>query len=107
MTIKIFRNSLSRLRLDINELGVNNCFQPESVNQTCPFCPNVQGGEFHLSFNCPVYADIRYKYLRQFIVRDVELSFNSSFKNASIDASRKGAMFTLYALKHNEELLTS
>ena len=100
ITIKKFRDTLIRLRLGINELGVNKRFQPESVNKTCPLCPNVLEHEFHLLFSCPVYADMRHKYLRQFIVHDVELSLNSLLKNASIDSSRKIPMFPFYALKH-------
>ena len=80
ITIKKFRDIIIRLRLGIYELGVNKRFQPESVNKTCPLRSNVLEDVFHLLFNCPVYADIRYKYLRQFIVHDVELSFNSLFK---------------------------
>ena len=91
ITIKKFRDTLIRLRLGINELGVNKRLQPESVNKTCPLCPNVLEHEFHLLFSCPVYADMRHKYLRQFIVHDVELSFNSLFENASINASRNVA----------------
>ena len=87
--------------------GVNKRFQPESVNKTCPLCPNVLEDDFHLLFSCPVYADIRHKYLRRFIVHDVELSFNSLFQNASIDASRQISMFTIYAVKHGEKLLAS
>ena len=87
--------------------GVNKRFQPESVNKTCPLCPNVLEDDFHLLFSCPVYADIRHKYLRQFLVHDVELSFNSLFKSAGIDASRKVAMFTFHSLKHREKLSAS
>ena len=105
--IKKFRDTLNRLRLGINEVGVNKRFQPESVNKTCPLCPNVLEDETHLLFNCPVYANIRLKYLRQFIVHDVEPSFDPLFKNAGIDASRKVAMFTFYALKDREKLLAS
>ena len=74
ITNKKFRESIIRLRLGINELGVNKRFQLESANKTFPFCPNVLEDEFHLLFNCPVYADIRHKYLRQFIIHDVENS---------------------------------
>ena len=97
ITIKKFRESIIRLRLGINELGINKRFQPESVNKTCPFCPNVLEDEFHLLFNCPVYANTRNKCLRQFSAHEAELSFNSLFQNASIDASRNVAMFTFYA----------
>ena len=88
-------------------ISINKHFQPESVNKTCPFCPNVPEDKFHLLFNCPLYADIRHKYLRQFIVQDVELSLNSLFKKTSIVTSRKVAMFTFRAIKHREELLAS
>ena len=74
ITIKKLRNVLIRQRLGINELGITKRFKPESVNKTCPFCPDVLEDEFHLLFTCPVYADIRHKYLRQFVVHDVELS---------------------------------
>ena len=107
ITIKKLRNVLIRQRLGINELGITKRFKPESVNKTCPFCPDVLEDEFHLLFSCPVYADVQRKYLRQFIVQDVELSLNSLFKKASIVTSRKVAMFTFYALKHREELLAS
>ena len=100
ITIKKFRDTLIRLRLGINELGVNKRFQLESMNKTCPLCPNVLEDETHLLFNCPVYANVRLKYLGQFIVHDVELSLNSLLKNASIDSSRKISMFPFYALKH-------
>ena len=79
ITIKKFRDTLIRLRLGINELGVNKRFQLESMNKTCPLCPNVLEDEFHILFTCPVNADIRFEYPRQFIVHDVELSFNSLF----------------------------
>ena len=38
ITIKKFRDTLIRLRLGINELGVNKRFQPENAIKTCPFC---------------------------------------------------------------------
>ena len=72
--IKKFRDTIIRLRLGINELGVNKRFQLESVNKTCPLCSNILKDEFHRLFTCPIYADILHKYLRQFVVHDVELS---------------------------------
>ena len=97
-TIKKFRDTLIRLRLDINELGVNKPFQPESMHKMCPLCPNVLYYEFHLLFCCPVYADIRHTYLNQYIVHDTELSFNALFKNASIDAPRRKKKCNIYFL---------
>ena len=58
-------------------------------------------------FICLVYAEIRHKYLKELIDKDVEPSFTSVFENPSVDANRKVAMFALYALKHREEMLAS
>ena len=107
ITIKKFRDTLIRLRLGINELGVNKRFQPENAIKTCPFCPGVLEDEIHFLFICPVYAGVRHKYLREFTDNDVEPSLNSVFENPSIDANRKVAMFAFYALKHREEMLVS
>ena len=107
ITIKKFRDTLIRLRLGINELGVNKRFQPENAIKTCPFCPGVLEDEIHFLFICPVYAGVRHKYLREFTDNDVEPSLNSVFENPSIDANRKVAMFAFYALKHREEMLAS
>ena len=89
------RDTLIRLRLGINELGVNKRFQPENATMTCPFCPGVLEDEIHFLFICPVYAGVRH---------DIEPSLNSVFENPSIDANRKVAMFAFYALKHREEI---
>ena len=72
ITIKKFRDTLIRLRLGINELGVNKRFQPENAIKTCPFCPGVLEDEIHFLFICPVYAGVRHKYLREFTDNDVE-----------------------------------
>ena len=49
ITIKIFKDTLIRLRLGINELGVNKRFQPENATKTCPFCPGVLEDELHFT----------------------------------------------------------
>ena len=54
-----------------------------------------------------VYAEVRHKYLREFIDMDVEPSLTSVFENPSIDANRKVALFAFDALKHREEMLAS
>ena len=42
ITINSFRDTLIRLRLGINDLGVNKRFLCDSfVNKNCPFCPDI------------------------------------------------------------------
>ena len=106
ITIKKFRDTLIRLRLGINNLGVNKRFLCDSfVNKNCPFCPDILEDESHFLFCCPAYDDVRRKYLSHIIVPDTAFSLNSVFDNASIEQLRKFAMFAFYALKHREELL--
>ena len=101
--VKKFRDTLIRPRLGINKLGVNKRFQPENATKTCPFCPDVLEDEIHFLFICPVYADVRHKYL-EFTNSDVEPSLNSVFENPNI---AKVSMFAFYALKDREDMMAS
>ena len=48
ITIKKFRDTLIRLRLGVNDLGVNKRFLCDSfVNKNCPFCPDILEDESH------------------------------------------------------------
>ena len=107
ITIKKFRDTLIRLRLGINDLGVNKRFLCDSfVNKNCPFCPDILGDESHFLFCCPAYDDARRKYLSHIIVPNTVHSLNSVFDNASTEQLRKLAKkIKNYALKYREELL--
>ena len=70
-TIKKFRDTLIRLRLGINDLGVNKRFLCDSsVNKNCPFCPDILEDESHFLFCCTAYDEARRKYLSHIIVLD-------------------------------------
>ena len=106
ISIRKFRDTLIRLRLGINDLGVNKRFLWDSfVIKNCPFCPDILEEESHFLFCCPAYDDARRKYLSHIIVPDTVHSLNSVFDNASAEQLRKLAMFVFYALTHREELL--
>ena len=52
ITIKKFRDTLIRLRLGINYLGVNKRILCDSfVNKNCPFCPDILEDESHFLFS--------------------------------------------------------
>ena len=100
ITIKKFRDTLIRLRLGINDLGVNKRFLCDSfVNKNCPFCPDILEDESHFLFCCPAYDDVRRKYLSHIIVPDTVHSLNSVFDNASTEQLRKLAMFVFLCFK--------
>ena len=64
ITIKKFRDALIKLRLGICEIVVNKRYYPtNTVNQNCPFCRNNLENEYHFLFKCPLYSDIRLKYI--------------------------------------------
>ena len=68
----MFRDTLIRLRLGINDLGVNKRFLCDSfVNKNCPFCPDILEEESHFLFWCPANDDARRKYLSHIIVPDM------------------------------------
>ncbi len=107
VTIKKFRDSLVRFRLGVNELGINKRFSvPNYSTKICPFCPNIFEDEEHSLFNCPVYSDIRHKYLRHMTGNDIECTLNVLFRNNTVQMSRNLAMYVYYALKLREENMT-
>ena len=68
ITIKKLRYELIKLRLGICEIGVNKRYQPtNTVYQNCAFCKKNKktkmDNEYHFLFNCPLYSDIRLKYI--------------------------------------------
>ena len=64
ITIKKFRDALIKLWLGICEIGVNKRYHPiNTVSQNCPFCRNDLENEYHFLFKCPLYSDIRLKYI--------------------------------------------
>ena len=106
----MFTDTLIRLRLGINDLGVNKRFLCDSfVNKNCPFCPDILEEESHFLFCCPAYDDARRKYLSHIIVPDTVHSLNSVFDNGITEQFRKLTPFFIFyffnALKHREELL--
>jgi hypothetical protein len=101
ITIKRFRDTLVRLRLGINELGVNKRYNVTNVdNRNCPFCPGIVEDEIHFIFDCPTYEPVRHKY-------DLNVDVKTLFvlQNPEADFQRKLAMFAFYGLKHREEML--
>ena len=61
-----------KLRFGINELGINKRSVPE--NSPCRDCPcrgNLED-EPHFLLHCPVYSEIRRKYISEFIGQDTD-----------------------------------
>jgi len=109
ITIKRFRDCVIRFRFGINDLKANKRFYySNSISlQDCPFCPNKREDEIHFIFHCPVYTDLRKKYVDNMIITncDLDVNFQSIMKCASVTYSRNLGMYVFYAMKLREELL--
>ena len=103
ITIKKFRDALIKLRLGICEIGVNKRYQhTNTVNQNCPFCRNNLESEYHFLFKCPLYSNIRLKYIPTLTGG---LSLKSVLTDHTSDNMRNIAMLIFYALKRREEVI--
>jgi len=103
ITIKKFRDALIRFRFGLNELGINNRYNP--LNKNCPFCPDTIEDEYHFLFVCPRYAEIRNKHLSHLKPNGLLLEecLKQVFFVNTTDNCRKTAMYIFYALKKREE----
>ena len=62
--IKKFRDPFIWMRLGINDLGINKRYgQTSDLTSKCKFCPNKIEDEVHFIFDCPLYYDVREKYI--------------------------------------------
>ena len=58
------KSCISRLRMGVSQLNIHrNRYNPSHADFACPFCPEVIETEIHFVFCCPVYADLRDKFL--------------------------------------------
>ena len=66
ITIKSFRDSMTRFRLGISTLKThkNRYTRDNRIGiNCCPFCPDVVDDELHLLFNCSAYDNLRPQFL--------------------------------------------
>ena len=97
-----FRKTLSRLRLGIVELHVNNRFLNPEATTECPFCAN-QESEIHFLLNCPSYNNLRAKYISKYWITLNNVSLYDLLQNPNEDITKGVAMFSFYALKFREQ----
>ena len=70
--MEVYRNNLAQFRMGVPQINLHgHRFSTTADNTTCPFCANQQETEIHFVFQCPVYNQLRSKYLPDIInVRD-------------------------------------
>ena len=77
--------------------------QINPVNVLCPFCPHSVENEMHVVFNCPVYADLRDKYLTVKRHVPLQLQLVNLFQCATDDIQHRLSKFLFFVIKKRRE----
>ena len=57
-------NTLAKFRMGVSNINAHRYkFDKDPNTRLCPFCTTQVEDEFHIMFICPIYADIRNRYL--------------------------------------------
>ena len=62
--INSYRNALAQFRMGVSQINTHKYRYsklPEEIN--CPFCENTHESEIHFLLHCPVYRNVRTRYL--------------------------------------------
>jgi len=60
----IYRNVFAQFRMGVSQINKHRYrFAQTTENTACPFCITKQENEIHLFFECPMYTNLRLKYL--------------------------------------------
>ena len=92
--MEVYRNCLAQFRMGVSQINLHrHRISTTTANTTCPFCANQQETETHFVFQCPVYDQLRSKYLPDIInVRDhrkhIILLMNSSSQETILNVAK-------------------
>ena len=93
-----FKRALTRFRFGVNELRANRRFVNPQANRGCPFCA-VDEDEMHILVVCPVYRELRNKYIMRFWITLNNVSLRDLVGNENQEIVRGVATFIYYALE--------
>ena len=95
----VYRNSLAQFIMGVSQINLHrHQFSTRTDNTTCPFCANQQETEIHFVFQCPVYNQLRGKYLRDIInVWDPRKHFSILMNSSSQETILNVAKFLVCA----------
>ena len=102
ITISKFRTVLTRFRLGINDLNINNRYNDNT--KLCPFCGNIEN-ETHFLLQCTKYKLLREKYIWKHFNNDIHVNVADILQKENKTILRDVAMYIYYALKLREDTL--
>ena len=103
VTVKKFRVSLARFRCSSHDLWIEKgrYFNIKREERLCRSCSNnAVENEYHFLFICPLYNDLRIKYLNEYYYVHPTLDkFSSLLQCNNVNTIQNLAMFIYYAMK--------
>ena len=103
ITINKFRKALARFRMGIVDIRNNERFLRPLSSRNCIFCqPAITDDESHFLFDCPIYHDIREKYLKKCWITLKNLTVKDVIANESTFVLKQSSMYIYHALKFRQ-----
>ena len=108
INISKFRTALTRFRVSSHRLAVETGRwhkpQPIEINERkCLLCNSLED-EFHFIFECPLYSDLRQKYIKKYYWKKPCIpKFIDLLQNNSITTVRKLSMFIYDSFKKRND----
>ena len=105
ITITKFRKVYARFRLGITDIRNNERFLKPYSSIYCLHCqPNVKEDEYHFLLVCPLYTELRIKYLQRCWITLNNLTLQDLIANENEWVTRCTAMFIYHANRLKETL---
>ena len=104
-----FRACLARFRSSSHSLMIEKGrhLNIDKHFRTCIYCETQIEDEYHFVIICPLYAEIRSKYIPFYFIQNPNVhKYAELFSNSSTDVVRQLAMFLYYAFKERDNYLT-
>ena len=107
ITITKFRKAYARFRLGITKIRNNERFLKPYSSTFCLSCqPNVKEDEYHFLLVCPMYNELRIKYLKRCWITLNSLTIQDLIANENEWVTRCTAMYIYHADRLRELLYT-
>ena len=102
ITIAKFKFAFARLRVGANALKINNIHIEQIPDTNCPFCQSEEN-IIHFITSCPIYKEIREKYLNKYLPNVRSNYLNYWLATADIEMTRSVAMFAHHGLQLRQQ----
>ena len=103
-----FRRCLGNFRSSAHSLMVEKGrhYGLDREHRICPYCESLQEDEFHLLLVCPLYSELRSKYLPKYYTTHVNVEkFTNLMSTVNVNLTRNLAMYIYYAFKKRNDFL--